>query len=674
MSKPEAAGQNEPVGATSAVSPRTALSAQQAAPAPRESEQLYRDILDNMIDGYYRTDVDGRLIMTSPSAARVVGYTPEELRGFRLAELYENPTDREAFLVQLQESDGEIHGFEAPLRHKDGHTIWLSTNARYLRDGEGSIIGVEGTSRDVSERRQLLRELAQNEQRIRSIVENVADGIVTIDESGAIEMANSAIETIFGYREEELIGRNVAMLMPEPNRSGHDGYIRRYLETGVGRMLGTGQRELLGQRKDGSTFPMELSVSAVVLGQRRIFTGAMRDISERKRAEEQLRQAHKMEAIGQLTGGIAHDFNNLLTVLQGNLGLLSEHTVGDEFAQSLTDTALKASERGAELTQRLLAFSRQQVLTPKVWDINALVVDAVEMARRTLGAEIQIETLLNDTLRNAEVDRQQFENAILNLAINARDAMPKGGKLSLETTNATFAQPVGNGENGISAGAYVKITVRDTGAGMTADVARRAFEPFFSTKDVGKGSGLGLSMVYGFARQSGGLAELQSVPGQGTTVALYLPAADGAVAGIPVDPPPRQQQSPGGGETLFVVEDDEGVRAFVTAALRGAGYQVIEAADGSAAMARLRDAPAIDLLISDVILPHGSNGREIAAAVTRRQPQARVLFMSGYAEDIIAHQGKLDKGVALLSKPFTPDVLLERVRAILDATQQQLAK
>jgi nitrogen-specific signal transduction histidine kinase/ActR/RegA family two-component response regulator len=396
-----------------------------------------------------------------------------------------------------------------------------------------------------------------------------------------------------------------------------------------------------------------------------MFIGAMRDITERKETEAQLRQAQKMEAVGQLTGGVAHDFNNLLTVTLGNLDMLQDHVASNPAAQELVDTAIKASERGADLTQRLLAYSRKQALDPEVTEINRLISNSIELLRRTLGEDIEIEAMLDDALWKAMVDPKQLENAILNLALNARDAMPDGGKLTIETANIYLDREYADTHDEVRRGRYVLIEVSDTGTGMPAEAMGRAFDPFFTTKEVGQGSGLGLSMVYGFAKQSGGHVAIYSQAGHGTMVKLYLPKVASAEGPIGVEPD-QKMLLPKGNESLLVVEDDADVRAFITTALRSVGYSVIEAADGESALALADETPDIGLLITDVVLPHGMNGRDVADGVQKRRPSVKVLFTSGYPESAIVHQGKLDEGVELLTKPYTRETLARRVRQILD--------
>ena len=391
-------------------------------------------------------------------------------------------------------------------------------------------------------------------------------------------------------------------------------------------------------------------------------------IAEREKAEAALRQAQKMETIGQLTGGVAHDFNNLLTIILGNLERLQRRIAGkEELAdiKRIAGNATRGAERAAALTKSLLAFSRRQPLDPRPVDANKLVANMSELLRRTLGEQVTIENVSAAGLWRTQVDPNQLESAILNLAVNARDAMPQGGKLTIETANAHFDARYAN-EADVAPGQYVAICVTDTGTGMSQDVIDRAFEPFFTTKDVGAGTGLGLSQVYGFVRQSGGHVRIYSEPGEGTTVKIYLPRllADELEGELP-----RQLAMLTGGsstETVLIVEDDDGVRDYSAAILKELGYRVLEAAHGRGGLELLDRHPEITLLFTDVGLPGGMNGRQLADEARKRRPELKVLFTTGYARNAIVHDGRLDPGVQLITKPFTFAELATMIRQTLD--------
>jgi signal transduction histidine kinase len=398
----------------------------------------------------------------------------------------------------------------------------------------------------------------------------------------------------------------------------------------------------------------------------------LKQIEEREKAEAALRQAQKMEAVGQLTGGVAHDFNNLLQIILSSLTMLRRRSAGwnltakpAEDFKTFIDTAVVGAERAAALTRQLLAFARRQPLEPTRLDINKLVSGMSELLRRTLGETVEVETVLAGGLWPTFADANQLESALVNLVVNARDAMAGGGKVTIETGNASLDEGYVRSHADLEPGQYVMIAVTDTGSGMSKEVLANAFEPFFTTKDIGHGTGLGLSQVYGFVKQSGGHIKIYSEIGLGTTVKLYLPRLmtsgnDADSVAQPV-PPPRATLA----ETILVVEDEEGVRTFTVEMLRELGYHVVDAADGQAALALIDADPAIRLLFTDVGLPGGMNGRELADEVLKRRPDLKVLFTSGYTRNAIVHGGRLDAGVALLSKPFTYAALAEKVREVL---------
>jgi len=393
------------------------------------------------------------------------------------------------------------------------------------------------------------------------------------------------------------------------------------------------------------------------------------ETARRELTEAQLRQANKMEAVGQLSGGIAHDFNNLLTAIGGNLELLARRLPEDATQHRLVSSARQAVTKAAQLTQRLLAFSRRQPLNPEAVDVNRLISGMADLLHRTLGETVALETVLAAGLWRTLIDVNQLENALLNLAINARDAMPMGGRLTIETANAFIDESyvAREGLRDVKTGQFVLVAVSDTGTGMSRATLERAFDPFFTTKAPGQGTGLGLSMVYGFVKQSGGHAKIYSEEGHGTTVRLYLPRAfaneaeHAAAATAEIPAPPV-----GKGESILVVEDDAGVLEFEREALAHGGYRVIEAHDGPEALQQLEANPSIDLLLTDIVLPNGMNGRQVAEAIQERRPSIKVLYATGYTRNAIVHHGRLDPGVVLLSKPFSSDELLRAVRRILD--------
>src|SRR5262245_17435001 len=433
------------------------------------------------------------------------------------------------------------------------------------------------------------------ESKLEAILNSAVAAIITIDTSGIIQTVNPATERLFGYKAEELLGHNVSILMPSPYHEEHDAYIANYVKTGKKKIIGIG-REVKGQRKDGTVFSVDLAVSEFFANGERFFAGIISDLSERKHLEEtvleserRLAMAQRMEAIGQLTGGVAHDFNNLLTVITGNLELL-EVRLKDPALRELLNEAQEAADLGGQLTDRLLTFARRRHLEVEILHLNEVVLKTTSLLRRTLGEQITLSTILETNLWPTKSDPGQIESAIVNLALNARDAMPKGGKLTIETGNVTIVhdgmERLRNPE--LRPGDYVEISVSDTGTGMTAEVQQRAFEPFFTTKSRGHGTGLGLSMIHGFARQSGGDVSIYSEEGYGTTVKLYLPRLAGSDLVEETKATKDRTERPTG-ERILVVEDDERVRNLTVRRLSELGYEVLQAPDGVAAMKMLED-------------------------------------------------------------------------------------
>ena len=478
-----------------------------------------------------------------------------------------------------------------------------------------------------------------------------------IDVNGCVVSWNAGAERIKGYSEGEILGKHFSeFYTPEDRTAGLPNFA---LATAArtGKFEGEGWR----LKKDGGRFWASVLIDAIKEGDELIgFAKITRDMTERRAMQEQLHQSQKMEAIGQLTGGVAHDFNNLLTVILGNLDTLSQQIPAEHARwRRAVEQALRASERAAGLTQQLLAFARRQPLTPKPEDINRLLSRWTEMVRRTLPESISIRRIEDPQAGCAEIDRNQLESTLLNLAVNARDAMPNGGTLTIETARTLVQHHDVNVPFDLKAGDYVLICISDTGTGMTQDVLERAFEPFFTTKPLGQGTGLGLSQVFGFVKQSGGNVKMYSRPGQGTTVKLYLPRmSDEAVA--QENHRTTLVQAGKHSESILIVEDNHDVRAFASEALRDYGFNVLEAADASEALRVLESKASIDLLFTDIGLP-GVNGRELVSMVQRKHPNLRILFTSGYAQMPSPTSSRWLSEIALLSKPFTRSQLYDKV-------------
>ncbi|MBN9063311.1 MAG: PAS domain S-box protein [Rhizobiales bacterium] len=624
------------------------------------------DDLVGILDGavIIAHDLNGTILGWTKGCERLYGWAREEALGQSVRELFDTPLPA-AFddLCRRARQEGGWAG-ELSHRGKDGRPIWVASRwIGFVSRQTGAPVILQANN-DITDMKNAEQDLAAREAHLRSILDTVPEAMVVIDETGAISSFSAAAERLFGYREGEVRGQNVRLLMPQPDRDAHDGYIARYLSTGERRIIGYG-RVVTGLRQDGTKFPMELSVGEAIANGERIFTGFIRDLTSRHKMEEELRQSQKMEAVGQLTGGIAHDFNNLLTVISGNLEML-ENRIKDRDQITLLREAQDAANDGAKLTAQLLAFGRRHPLNPKPVDIGRLVSDFSALLKRTLGERIQLRTVLTGAPHEALVDASQLQNAILNLALNARDAMPRGGALTVEVSRAQLDADYALMYPEARTGDYVLIAISDTGEGMSADVKQRAFEPFFTTKAVGVGSGLGLSMVYGFVKQSGGHVQLSSEQSRGTSVALFLPALPSGAADARASAAAENADVPRGHETILVVEDDARVRRVAVARLKEAGYEVIEAAGGAEALAIIEKHPEIALLFTDIVMPGDIMGDELANRARAMRPQLKVLFTSGYSEPALASQGGAP-GEAWLRKPYAAHELATRLRALLGA-------
>lgn len=502
--------------------------------------------------------------------------------------------------------------------------------------------------------------------KLEALLDAAVDTIVTIDRHAVIRSVNPSAQKLFGHTVEEMVGRNISFLMPEPWASQHDSYIRRYLETGEKRIIGVG-REAEGLKKNGSTFPIHLTVTEFWAADEVFYCGIIHDLTARKNTERALERSQRLEAAGQLTGGVAHDFNNLLTVITGNLELLDLQIDNSE-QQALLDEAQAAAEMGADLTNQLLAFASRSALQPEVVDVNRIVRDMTNMLKRTLDSAVELQTALSSDLWTTCIDPGKFENSLLNLAINSRDAMPDHGSLIIETSNVVVDADYTAVEVGIAAGDYVRISVSDTGSGMSDTTLQRAFEPFFTTKPSGSGTGLGLSMVYGFAKQSGGNVTIYSEEAIGTTINVYLPRY--AAETESVDPLQENHYSDdiqGSGELILVVEDDPRVCRLTLERLKILNYRAIAARNGREAMEIVDRTDGIDLVFTDLAMPGGISGYDVADHVRRVHPRIAVLLTSGYAEDLM-HAPRLGAhAVQLLRKPYKQTDLARLLREVLEA-------
>jgi PAS domain S-box-containing protein len=510
------------------------------------------------------------------------------------------------------------------------------------------------------------RALRREREFSRLVIESSTQGIIGCDRDLVVTLWNPAIATYFGLTSEAAVGKKLFDMLPSLGRTPF-GHAMRQALAGEETAAHVAAYELRETERSG----LYDANFAPLRGEGDEIIGAIAfiaDTTEWQEMEERLRQSQKMEAVGQLTGGIAHDFNNLLTVIIGNLDLLARRATSRESELArLAESALRGANRAATLTQRLLAFSRRQPLDPRIIDLNKLVTGMSDLLRRTLGETIAVETVLAAGLWRSRADPNQLENALLNLVINARDAMPGGGRLTIETGNAMLDETYAASEGDVRAGQYVMLAVSDTGAGMSAEIVGKAFEPFFTTKAIGEGSGLGLSMVYGFVKQSNGHVKIYSEPGAGTTVKIYLPRHFGRTKEAEDEAPRAAGTRTLSRERVLLVEDDVEVRVFAASVMRDLGYEVLEAVDGTEALRLIEAQPALDLLFTDVGLP-GMNGRSLAEAALRLRPGLKILYTTGYARNAIVHNGVLDPDVELIGKPFDAETLAWRLRQVLEAT------
>jgi len=638
---------------------------------------IYELLIQSVVDyAIYTLDPNGLVVSWNPGAERIKGYTAGEIIGQHFSRFY-TEADRQAGLPEAAlRTAAETGRFtaEAWRMRKDGSQFWAAVVVDPIRR-DGKLIGFAKITRDMTEQRAAQLAALESERRFRLLVQAVTDyAIFMLDLAGNVTNWNAGAERIKGYAAAEIIGQHFSRFYTPEDIDA--GLPKKALETA----RRTGQYEAEGwrRRKDGTRFWASAVIDAIrdddgtLIG----FAKITRDLTERQETQLQLEQsreqlfhAQKMEAVGQLTGGLAHDFNNLLAGISGSLELakarLAQGRIGD--LERYIIAAQGATSRAATLTHRLLAFARRQTLDPKPTNANKLIADMEELVRRTVGPGIKIETVLAVGLWHAFCDRNQLENAILNLCINARDAMPEGGRLTLETANTWLDESGARGRD-MQPGQYVAVCVSDTGTGMAPEVVERAFDPFYTTKPIGQGTGLGLSMVYGFAKQSGGQARIYSEVGAGATVKLYLPRLhDGAVdeeaqsGGVEM---PRAEA----GEVVLVVDDEPTIRMLVTEVLQDLGYTPIEAADGPAGLKVLQSNVRIDLLITDVGLPGGISGRQMVDTARQARPGLKVLFITGYANNAAIGNGLLEPGMHVLTKPFAMDQLASRIRAIITGT------
>jgi PAS domain S-box-containing protein len=622
---------------------------------------------------YLLFDHDLRLVDWNAAAERMFGYTREEVLG--MMPPFEKILPRSAWpageevLARLRAGDMTAHAINENLT-KDGQTITCEWSNTPLLDGDGRFAGLISLAQDITERRRAEEALRASEERFRQIADSISEVFwLTTPDKREILYLSPGYETIWG-RTREATYHAPQSWMDAVHAEDRERVAQAAL---TNQIAGTYDEEYRIVRPDGSirwirdrAFPVRDQDGQVVR-----LAGVAEDVTDRRHLEAQLRQAQKMEAIGQLAGGVAHDFNNLLTVINGYSDLLID-AVGDRAGlRELVEEIRKAGERSASLTRQLLAFSRQQVLSPKILDVNDVVHETEKMLRRLIGEDVELTTVLQRSVGTVKADRGQLEQVLLNLAVNARDAMPHGGELTIETRDVDLSEDFAAGRPGTAPGRYIALAVTDSGVGMPEEVKRHIFEPFFTTKEPGKGTGLGLAVVHGFVKQSGGCVEVRSEPGAGTCFTIYLPRIDDRSGSGASVPEPRVAWAGVGHalgtETILLIEDDHAVRALTRRVLQRSGYTVLEASRGTEGL-RLAAAhrSPIHLLITDVVMP-GIPGRMVAEQIGESHPETKVLYVSGHTNDDVVRTGVLHDAVHFVQKPFTPAAIAHKVREILSS-------
>lgn len=604
---------------------------------------------------FFVFSLSGNLIFAAPSSIELLGYSERNLKRFTIFDLY--PPNQKSFVEEMIDglSGESAVAFELPLVSKDNR--YISSRSKIKRgvwDGEEALLC---STVDTTVQKRLEIELSMLSHALR----NVSESLSVFDLSGNIIFVNESFIKTYGYSKEELIGQSINKFHPSQNpRQIFKPIIEKTLK-------GSWEGEITATRKGGENFSIYIRTSPVLGddGLPIVIVGVARDITEKKLLEDQLRQSQKMEAIGQLAGGIAHDFNNLLTVIEGYTELLFSNISESDASYSFVRQIKKAADRATSLTSQLLAFSRRQILQPKTIDVNILVSEMSVMLKRLIGENIELTTMLSPDIGYIKADRGQMEQVLMNLAVNARDAMPDGGLLTVETKAVSLeAALYERHHSGIRKGMYVMLAITDNGVGMDSETKERVFEPFFTTKEKSKGTGLGLATVYGIVKQSGGHLWVYSEPGKGTTFKIYLPMVKSKRK--IKEKPEAAIEDLHGSETILVVEDEFMVRELVCDTLRASGYTILEAANGKQAIDVFSsNKDKIDLVLTDVIMPEMS-GRKMIETLYEAHPNITALYMSGYTDDAIIKHGVLEPGMAYIQKPFSPKALIQKVKEVLD--------
>jgi PAS domain S-box-containing protein len=647
-----------------AVAAQLALRRASFNPTTSSPDSRYQLLFDHNVAGFYRTTPDGRVLGCNTTFARMLGYASrEEVLGCPSEQFYFSAEERGQFLKNLQR-EGSLVNSELRLRRKDGSSIWVVENVAATCDEQGGVTLIEGTMVDISAHKRAEDALRDSQERLFDIITSAMDAIITIDEKQQIIVFNKAAEDIFRCTAAEVIGKSIDRFVPESLREIHQQHIRSFGQTGVSTRSIYSPRTLAAVRSNGEEFPVEASISQVNTSSGRLYTVILRDISARKRTEEQLRQTQKMEAVGHLAGGIAHEFNNYLAIIMGYTELLERETVGNDSLRMSLAEIKSASQKVASLTRQLLAFSRKQVIELREVDLNATVWETHKLLRRLIPVSIDLIPKLQGDLGKVKADPAQVQQILINLVINARDSLPEGGQIVIETAEVELDEEYASRQLEVQPGPYVMLSVADTGIGMNKETLSHIFEPFFTTKEEGRGTGLGLSTTYGIVKQSGGHLTVASVPGRGSTFRIYLPKLSDSgdlpkVSKAQSNRPRRQ--------TVLVVEDESALRKLMTKVLEGAGFQVVEAKDGEQAVETCKSwAEPIDMVVSDLAMPK-LNGLQLKEIVVGLRPTVKFLLISGYAEDVVEDPTILRTNTDFLEKPFLPDELVLKVRQLLRA-------
>ena len=614
-----------------------------------------------MVDGIISIDEHGTVTTFNPAAERIFGYLASEVIGQNVKLLMPEPyhSEHDGYIANyLRTGKAKVIGIgrEVVGRHKDGSTFLMDLRITSI----GQANGFTGIVEDITKR----KALEDTQARLAAIIECSDDAIVSFTLEGIVATWNHGAERLYGYSADEMIGQDISILHSPDN---YQEYLDIQEKAKKGERIPTYDTKRL--RKDGTVIDVSMSISPILVKDGEIIgvSKIAHDITKVNRLEEQFRQAQKMEAVGTLAGGVAHDFNNLLTIINGNSELLIMQLQPDNPMREVLAEIYNAGERAGSLTRQLLAFSRKQVLAPKVINLNAVVTDTESMLCRLIGEDVILATVLDPTLKPVKVDPGQIQQVLMNFAVNARDAMPQGGRLNIETRHVNLDESYRETHPEVQPGAYSMLAVTDTGTGMDEATKARIFEPFFTTKEPGKGTGLGMAVVHGIVKQSGGHVEVYSELGQGTTFKVYFPVAKEALSGGKSSS--GLLTMPTGTETILLVEDEDTVRALSRHVLQSCGYNILEASNGREALLVAQDYQGpIQMLMSDVVMPH-LGGRQLAERLAVLRPGLKILFMSGYTDDAVVRHGILEADVAFLQKPFTPSALAQKVREVLDKKQ-----